>query len=116
MMGAGENHTDYPAVRGGNCVNERFFGWRVLAGCVLCMFLLQGTIQAFAVFLPAIVADTGWRLSMVAQVSTFCSGSAFLANLALKKKPYSGVCAASAPQAACGAGENKFCAAERSLP
>ena len=83
MMGAGENHTDYPAVRGGNCVNERFFGWRVLAGCVLCMFLLQGTIQAFAVFLPAIVADTGWRLSMVAQVSTFCSGSAFLANLAL---------------------------------
>jgi len=64
-------------------VREKFGGWRVLAGCVLCMFLMQGTIQAFAVFLPAIVADTGWKLSLVAQVSTFCSGSAFLANLAL---------------------------------
>lgn len=64
-------------------MEERFSGWRVLSGCVMCMFLMQGTIQAFAVFLPAIVADTGWRLSLVAQVSTFCSGSAFLANLAL---------------------------------
>ncbi|MGN0982066.1 MAG: MFS transporter [Candidatus Limivicinus sp.] len=64
-------------------MKEHFSGWRVLAGCVMCMFLVQGTIQAFAVFLPAIVADTGWRLSLVAQVSTFCSGSAFLANLAL---------------------------------
>lgn len=64
-------------------MKEKFFGWRVLAGCIMCMFLMQGTIQTFAVFLPAIVADTGWRLSLVAQVSTFCSGSAFLANLAL---------------------------------
>ena len=64
-------------------MKERFIGWRVLAGCILCMFLVQGTIQAFAVFLPAVVADTGWKLSLVAQVSTFCSGSAFLANLAL---------------------------------
>lgn len=64
-------------------MREKFYGWRVLAGCILCMFLVQSTMQAFAVFMPAIVADTGWKLSMVAQVSTFCSGSAFLANLAL---------------------------------
>ena len=70
-------------ISGGEGVREKFAGWRVLAGCVLCMFLMQGTIQAFAVFLPAIVADTGWKLSLVAQVSTFCSGSAFLANLSL---------------------------------
>lgn len=64
-------------------MREKFRGWQVLAGCILCMFLIQGTLQAFAVFMPAIVADTGWKLSLVAQVSTFCSGSAFLANLAL---------------------------------
>lgn len=64
-------------------MKEKFSGWHVLAGCILCMFLVQGTMQAFAVFMPAIVSDTGWPLSLVAQVSTFCSGSAFLANLAL---------------------------------
>ena len=73
----------HKTISGGEGVREKFAGWRVLAGCILCMFLMQGTIQAFAVFLPAIVADTGWKLSLVAQVSTFCSGSAFLANLAL---------------------------------
>ena len=73
----------YKGIPGGEGVEKKFAGWRVLAGCILCMFLMQGTIQAFAVFLPAIVADTGWKLSLVAQVSTFCSGSAFLANLSL---------------------------------
>ena len=51
-------------------MKEKFSGWRVLAGCILCMFMVQGTLQAFAVFLPQIVADTGWSLAMVAQVST----------------------------------------------
>lgn len=64
-------------------MKEKFSGWRVLAGCILCMFLVQGSLQAFAVFMPAIVAGTGWKLSLVAQVSTLASGSAFLANLAL---------------------------------
>ena len=71
----------YKGIPGGEGVEKKFAGWRVLAGCILCMFLMQGTIQAFAVFLPAIVADTGWKLSLVAQVSTFCSGSAFLATV-----------------------------------
>lgn len=59
--------------------------WRVLIGCVLCMFLVQGAIQTFAVFLPQIVAETNWQLSEVAQVSTFASASGFLTNLMLGK-------------------------------
>lgn len=68
---------------GVSLMKEKFSGWRVLAGCILCMFMVQGTLQAFAVFLPQIVADTGWSLAMVAQVSTMCSGSAFFASMAL---------------------------------
>lgn len=67
-------------------VKLRFFGWHVLTGCILCMFLVQGTMQAFT-------AMTAVKLL-----------GAFNLILALKKKPYSGACAASTPQAACGAG------------
>ena len=63
----------------------RFYGWTALAGCILCMFLVQGTIQTFAVFMPQIVAETGWSLSQVAQVSTFASTSGFFANLLLSR-------------------------------
>lgn len=64
---------------------SKFSGWRVLAGCVLCMFLVQGAMQTFAVFLPQVVAGTDWSLSQVAQVSTFASASGFLTNLLLGK-------------------------------
>ena len=64
-------------------MKNKFLGWQVLAGCIICMFLVQGDLQTFAVFLPQIVEDTGWSLTMVAQVSTLASGSAFLAGMAL---------------------------------
>lgn len=64
---------------------EKFSGWRVLLGCILCMFTVQGAMQTFAVFLPQIVQGTGWSLSMVAQVSTFASGSGFITNLLLTR-------------------------------
>lgn len=62
---------------------EKFYGWRVLVGCVLCMFLMQGLVQTFAVLMPTIVKESGWELSKVALCSTCASTSAFLANLAL---------------------------------
>ena len=37
---------------GVSLMKEKFSGWRVLAGCILCMFMVQGTLQAFAVFCP----------------------------------------------------------------
>lgn len=61
----------------------KFCGWSTLAGCILCMFLVQGAMQTFAIFLPQIVAGTGWSLAKVAQVSTFASTSGFFANLLL---------------------------------
>lgn len=69
----------------GSSNKNKFSGWRVLAGCVLCMFLVQGAMQTFAVFLPQIAAGTGWSLSRVALASTFASTSGFLTNLLLGK-------------------------------
>jgi MFS family permease len=45
------------------------------------MFFIQGGIQAFAVFLPAIIKDTGFTLGEVALISTIATVVAFAANL-----------------------------------
>lgn len=66
------------------CKNQ-FLGWRSLVGCFLCMFIVQGSIQTFAIFMPQVAADTGWKLTQVAMVSTVSTVSAFCSNLLISK-------------------------------
>ena len=61
----------------------KFSGWKVLGGCCLCMFLVQGCVQCFSIYMPQVAADTGWGVSKVAVVSSTAAGGAFLANLLL---------------------------------
>lgn len=63
--------------------NEKFSGWRVLVGCLFTMFLVQGGLQTFAVYMPSIATETGWSLSQVAIVSTTATVGAFLSNLVI---------------------------------
>ena len=62
---------------------EKFSGWKVLTGCILCMFLVQGCVQCFSIYMPQIAAETGWGVSRVAVVSSTAAGGAFIANLLL---------------------------------
>lgn len=66
-------------------VREKFSGWKVLAGCFLVMFLVQGGLQTFAIYMPSIAEETGWKVSSVAIVSTTATVGAFLANLVISK-------------------------------
>ncbi len=66
-------------------VQQRFSGWRVLAGCFLVMFLVQGGLQTFAIYLPSIAEETGWGVPAVAIVSTTATVGAFLANLVISR-------------------------------
>ncbi|MDR1872803.1 MAG: MFS transporter [Deltaproteobacteria bacterium] len=61
--------------------NAKFKGWTILICCFICMFFIQGGIQAFAVFLPAIIRDTGFTLGQVALISTIATVVAFAANM-----------------------------------
>jgi len=47
------------------------------------MFLVQGGLQTFAIFMPQIAEETGWPVSQVAIVSTTATIGAFLANMIL---------------------------------
>jgi MFS family permease len=60
---------------------EKFSGWAVLVSCFFIMFFIQGGIQAFAVFLPAIMNETGFSLGEVALISTIATVVAFAANM-----------------------------------
>lgn len=62
---------------------EKFSGWKVLTGCILCMFLVQGCVQCFSIYMPQIAAETGWGVYRVAVVSSTAAGGAFIANLLL---------------------------------
>lgn len=62
---------------------ESFSGWKVLIGCFLCMFLMQGCQQCFSIYMPQVAADTGWGVSKVAIVSSTAAGGAFIANMLL---------------------------------
>ena len=62
---------------------ETFSGWKVLTVCILCMFLVQGCVQCFSIYMPQIAAETGWGVSRVAVVSSTAAGGAFIANLLL---------------------------------
>jgi MFS family permease len=61
--------------------DTKFSGWTILVCCFLVMFFIQGGIQAFAVFLPAIIAETGYSLGDVALISTIATLVAFGANM-----------------------------------
>jgi MFS family permease len=61
--------------------NTKFSGWQVLICCFLVMFFIQGGIQAFAVFMPAIIKDTGFTLSEVSLISTIATVVAFAGNM-----------------------------------
>lgn len=52
-------------------------------GCFLCMFVVQGGMQTFAIFLPQIGESTGWGVSQVSIASSTAAAGAFLANLAI---------------------------------
>lgn len=59
--------------------------WRVLIGCFLCMFLVQGCLQTFSIFIPQISKDTGWSVASVAFISTPVCISAFFFNTLITK-------------------------------
>jgi MFS family permease len=61
----------------------KFTGWGILVGCFIIMFFVQGSLQTFAVFLPAIMRDTGFDLGQVAMISTVATIAAFLANISI---------------------------------
>lgn len=58
---------------------------RILIGCFLCMFLVQGSLQTFAIFIPQISNDTGWSVGSVAFLSTSVCVSAFFFNALIPK-------------------------------
>jgi MFS family permease len=60
---------------------NKFSGWSILICCFLVMFFVQGGIQAFAVFMPAIIAETKFSLKDVALISTIATVVAFAANM-----------------------------------
>jgi MFS family permease len=62
---------------------DKFSGWVILVSCFTIMFFVQGGLQTFAVFLPAIMKDTGFNLGQVAMISTISTVAAFLANVSL---------------------------------
>lgn len=55
----------------------------ILASCFIIMFFVQGGLQTFAVFLPAIMQDTGFTLGEVAMISTVATVAAFFANMSI---------------------------------
>ncbi|MDR2140659.1 MAG: MFS transporter [Deltaproteobacteria bacterium] len=59
----------------------KFKGWQILVCCFMVMFFVQGGIQCFAVFMPAIMKDTGFTLAQVALISTIATVVAFAANM-----------------------------------
>lgn len=62
-------------------MSEKFSGWRVVGGCFIIMFVIQGGMQTFAVFLPSIVADTGFSLVEISLISSFACVFAFFSNM-----------------------------------
>ena len=54
-------------------------------GCFLCMFVVQGGMQTFAIFLPRVGESTGWGVSRVSIASSTAAAGAFLANLAISR-------------------------------
>ena len=58
---------------------------RVFIGCFLLMFIMQGCMQSFPIFMPQIVKDTGWKVSQVVICSTTGCTGAFLFNMLLPK-------------------------------
>ena len=58
---------------------------RVLIGCFLCMFLVQGSLQTFSIFIPQISRETGWSVASVAFVTTPVCISAFFFNTLITK-------------------------------
>lgn len=64
-------------------VTPAFSGWKVLAGCFIVMFFIQGGSQSFPIFMPSIVNDTGFSLSEIAMISTVGTIAAFVSNLSL---------------------------------
>jgi MFS family permease len=66
-----------------NTNTNKFSGWTILVSCFIIMFFVQGGLQTFAVFLPAIMKDTGFSLGEVAMISTVATAAAFLANMSI---------------------------------
>ncbi len=58
-----------------------FSGKRVVAACFIIMFVIQGGMQTFAVFMPSIVEDTGFSLVQISLISSFATLFGFLANM-----------------------------------
>jgi len=58
-----------------------FSGKRVVAACFIIMFVIQGGMQTFAVFMPSIVEDTGFSLVQISMISSFATLFGFLANM-----------------------------------
>lgn len=63
--------------------NTKFSGWRVAVGCFLIMFAVQGALQTFSIFLPAIVNDTGFTTTQISMVSTIACAIAFALNMVI---------------------------------
>jgi len=60
---------------------KNFSGGRVVAACFVIMFVIQGGMQTFAVFMPSIVEDTGFSLAQISLISSFATLFGFLANM-----------------------------------
>jgi len=57
----------------------------MVCGCFIIMFVIQGGMQTFAVFLPAIVADTPFSLAEISLISSFACLFAFFSNILFGK-------------------------------
>ena len=58
---------------------------KVFFGCFLLMFIMQGCLQSFPIFMPQIAKDTGWKVSQIVICSTTGCSSAFIFNMLLPK-------------------------------
>lgn len=60
---------------------EKFTGWQVLVGCMLCMFFVQGTLQCWAIYMPLISEDTGWTIARISLNTVGSCTTAFIASV-----------------------------------
>jgi MFS family permease len=65
--------------------NEGFSGWKVLIGCFIVMFMTQGSIQTFAIFMPSMVEGIGTTVKAISLISTISTVTAFISNMFLSK-------------------------------
>jgi OFA family oxalate/formate antiporter-like MFS transporter len=64
---------------------EKFSGGKVVASCLVILFIGVGAISTFGVFLPQIATSTGFSVRAVALIGTFSGVAAFITNLFIGK-------------------------------